>query len=60
MSHLATYIFLNFHIDTELGVVIDAGMALTPFVSSILDEIRSHIDIKDLILIILVERKKIP
>ncbi len=41
MPHLATYIFLNFQIEPELGAGIEPGIALlTPFPSSILDEMR--------------------
>jgi hypothetical protein len=35
VPHLATYIFLFFYNEPELGVGIDPGMALTPLPSSI-------------------------
>jgi hypothetical protein len=38
MPLLATYIFLNFQIEPELGAGIDLGMAFTPFPFSILNE----------------------
>jgi hypothetical protein len=38
VPHLATYIFLNFQTDPELGAEIDPGMSFTPSPSSILDE----------------------
>jgi hypothetical protein len=40
MCPLATYIFLNFQIDSELGTGIDPGMALIPFPSCRSDEMR--------------------
>ncbi len=40
VTYLASYIFLNFQIEPELGPGIDPGMALTPFLSSITDETR--------------------
>ncbi len=40
VPHLATYIFLNFQIETKLCAGIDPGIAFTPFPSSILDETR--------------------
>ncbi len=41
LPYLATYIFLNFQIEPELGAEIDPGMAFTPFPFSKLDETRS-------------------
>jgi hypothetical protein len=38
VSHLATFIFLNFQTEPELGTGIDPGMAFTQFPSSILDK----------------------
>ncbi len=35
LPHLATFIFLFFYNEPELGVGIDPGMALTPLLSSI-------------------------
>jgi hypothetical protein len=40
LSHLATYIFLNFQIEPELAARFDFGMAFTPFPLSILDKTR--------------------
>ncbi len=40
VSHLATYIFLNFQIEPELSSGINPGMAFTPFPFTILDETR--------------------
>jgi hypothetical protein len=40
VPHLATYIFLNFQIETKLCTGIDPGIAFSPFPSSILDETR--------------------
>ncbi len=37
---LASYIFLNFQIEPELGTGINPGMAFTPFPCSILNETR--------------------
>jgi hypothetical protein len=40
VPYLATYIFLSFQIEPELGAGIDPGMAFTPFPTNILDETR--------------------
>ncbi len=40
VSHLATYIFLNFQIEPELGAEIDPDMAFTLYPYSKLDETR--------------------
>ncbi len=40
VPHMATYIFLIFQIELELGAEIDPGMAFTPFPSSIFDKTR--------------------
>ncbi len=40
VPHLATYIFVTFQIEPELGAGIYTGMAFTPCPSSILEETR--------------------
>ncbi len=43
VPHLATCIFLFFHIEPEFGVGINPGMALTPLLSTFgLDRDRTH------------------